>query len=291
MATPRRRRLPDDEHDNHERWLITYADMITLLMVLFIVLFAISQVDQKRFEMLKDGMAAGFGRDSSPLVGQRAVMDENGMQPITPFAPMAAAGARPDAPQQPTRSSAAAENARDRYAKAAAEVARLDELRRRIDKALQQRGLREDVRMKIDSRGLTISLVSRHIVFAPNVADLTDRGRRVLDVLGPILRGIPDKLDVDGHTNQVHVKPKYYATDWDLSSARAVTVLRYLNERRGIAGQRLSAVAYGHEKPLIDPSDPRSQVLNKRVDVVVVSGADEATRALFETVLRDRNRA
>jgi chemotaxis protein MotB len=177
-----------------------------------------------------------------------------------------------------------------RYAEAVAEVERLDDLRRRIDEALQKHGLREDVRMKIDSRGLTISLVSKHIVFAPNVADLTTRGRRVLDVVSPILREIPDRLDIDGHTNQVKVKPKYYATDWDLSSARAVTVLRYLDERRGIEGHRLSAVAFGHEKPLIDPSDPRSQILNKRVDVVVVSGADEATRALFETVLRDRDR-
>jgi chemotaxis protein MotB len=179
----------------------------------------------------------------------------------------------------------------DRYARAAAEVERLDKLRERIDEALAKQGLREDVRMKIDSRGLTISLVSRHIVFAPNVADLTSRGKRVLDVVGPILREVPDKLDVDGHTNQVKVQPKYYETDWDLSAARAVTVLRYLNERKGIAGSRLSAVAFGHEKPLIDPSHPRSQVLNKRVDVVVVSGADEATRALFETVLRDRDRA
>ena len=73
-----------------------------------------------------------------------------------------------------------------------------------------------------------------------------------------------------------------------ITRARAVTVLRYLNERKGIEGSRLSAVAFGHEKPLIDPSHPQSQMLNKRVDVVVVSGADEATRALFETVLADR---
>ena len=289
MAARRARHVEHEEHENHERWLITYADMITLLMVLFIVLFAISQVDQKRFEMLKDGMAAGFGHSSSPFQGSEAVMPEPGTQPITPVDPMSAELERPDEIAQVSRGTGQDDLAR-RYARAVAEVERLDELRRRIDKALEKRGLRDDVRMRIDSRGLTISLVSKHIVFAPNVADLTERGRRVLDVVAPILRDIPDRLDIDGHTNQVKVKPKYYATDWDLSSARAVTVLRYLNERRGIAGHRLSAVAFGHEKPLIDPAHPRSQMLNKRVDVVVVSGADEATRALFETVLRDRDR-
>ena len=287
MAALRRRPGLEEEHDNHERWLITYADMITLLMVLFIVLFAISQVDQKRFEMLKDGMAAGFGRSSSPFQGQQAVMPEAGTEPITPASPMSVDGPRTPEPQQPAT---AADETRRRYAEAKAEVSRLEELRRRIDRALEKHGLRDDVRMKIDSRGLTISLVSRHIVFAPDVADLTHRGRRVLDVLAPSLREVPEQLDIDGHTNQVRVKPKFYASDWDLSAARAVTVLRYLNERRGIAGSRLSAVAFGHEKPLIDPSAPGSQTLNKRVDVVVVSAADDATRALFETVLRDRDR-
>jgi chemotaxis protein MotB len=259
-------------------------------MVLFIVLFAISQVDQKRFEMLKEGMAAGFGHSSSPFQGSQAVMPEPGTQPIAPIEPMALEGPRPANVEQQSRSISAQDEQRDRYARAEDEVERLDGLRRRIDKALTRHGLREDVQMKIDSRGLTISLVSRHIVFAANIADLTPRGRKVLDVISPILKDIPDRLDIDGHTNQVKVKPKYYATDWDLSAARAVTVLRYLNERRGIDGSRLSAVAFGHEKPLIDPSAPRSQMLNKRVDVVVVSGADDATRALFETVLRDQGR-
>ena len=288
MSTKRRRRVMEEEHENHERWLITYADMITLLMVLFIVLFAISQVDQKRFEMLKEGMAAGFGQSSSPFQGSQAVMPEPGTMPITPVDPMSSEAERNEIEQ--VSRSAGQDDLAQRYARAVAEVERLDELRRRIDQALEKHGLREDVRMRIDSRGLTISLVSKHIVFAPNVADLTSRGKRVLDVVAPILREIDDSLDIDGHTNQVKVKPKYYASDWDLSAARAVTVLRYLNERRGIAGSRLSAVAFGHEKPLIDPAHPRSQILNKRVDVVVVSGADEATRALFETVLRDRDR-
>jgi chemotaxis protein MotB len=289
VAASRKRAPAEEEHENHERWLLTYADMITLLMVLFIVLFAISQVDQKRFEALKEGMAVGFGQHPTPLDGSQALMPEPGTQAITPLKPMSVEGVRPlDADAS---SGKVQQEQRDRYAEAAAEVSRLEGLRRRIDRALERHGLREDVRMRIDERGLTISLVSRHIVFAPNVADLTARGARVLDVVAPILNDVPDEIAVDGHTNQVKVQPKYYATDWDLSAARAVTVLRYLNEQRGVADGRLSAVAYGHERPLIDPADPRAKVLNKRVDVVVVSSADEATRALFKKVLRDRGQA
>ena len=87
-----------------------------------------------------------------------------------------------------------------------------------------------------------LSLVSQHVVFEPNLAELSPRGEQMLDALAPVLRERPDNLQVDGHTNQVPVKPKYFATDWDLSAARAVTVLRHLNESRRHPGERLSAV-------------------------------------------------
>jgi chemotaxis protein MotB len=177
------------------------------------------------------------------------------------------------------------------YADAAAEVSRLEEVRDRLLAALREHGLEADVRMAIDGRGLTVSLVSRHIVFAPNLADLTPRGKQVLDVLAPVLRDLPDSLQIDGHTNQVPVKPKFYPTDWELSAARAITVLRHLNESGKVPAARMSAAAFGHERPLIDPERKGSQQLNKRVDIVVLSGAAGETRALLEQVVSDRTRS
>jgi chemotaxis protein MotB len=289
MARARRRHEEHEEHGSHERWLITYADMITLLMVLFIVMFAISQVDQRRFEMLKDGMAAGFGETTSPFQGSEGTMAADGVKPLEPIAPDAASTRPQDT--QARSSSARAQAADDEYAQAQKEVDNLERLRRRIEKALAAKGYLRDVSLKIDERGLSISLVSRHIVFRADEADLSPRGQKVLDVLAPVIRSLPNRLDVDGHTNQIKVKPKYYPTDWELSAARAVTVLRYLNERGDVPARRMTAVAYGHERPLRDPSLPGSAALNKRVDLVVVSAAPESTRKLFQTVLRDhRNR-
>ncbi|HET8716273.1 MAG TPA: flagellar motor protein MotB [Nocardioidaceae bacterium] len=306
MPRARRRGHAEEEHVSHERWLITYADMITLLMVLFIVLFAVSQVDQKRFEALKDGMAAGFGQTSSPFQGSSSVMPEAGIQPLAPIRPAAAEGSAgqggPQSPQPMTPQTPAQERRQDQQltqqvqsqeqalADAESEVARLEELRRRIAEALRSKGYLRDVSMAIDERGLTISLVSRHIVFAANLAELTRRGGDVLDAMAPVMRDLPEQVEVDGHTNQVKVHPKYYPTDWDLSAARAVTVLRYLNEQGGIDGSRLSAVAFGHERPLIDPAKPHSQALNKRVDIVIRSDAPEQTRQLFDEVLGDRGK-
>jgi chemotaxis protein MotB len=285
MGARRKREEEPEEHGNHERWLVSYADMMTLLMVLFIVMFAISQVYQRRFEMLKDGMAAGFGNSASPFQGSEGTMSAEGIKPLDPVRPDAPSTdvARSGARAAADRSAAADQN----YDQAAKEVASLEALQKRIEKALKAKGYLDDVAMKIDERGLSISLVSRHIVFRANEADLSPRGQQVLAVLAPVIRSLPNHIDVDGHTNQVKVKPKYYPTDWELSSARAVTVLRYLDERGDVPAKRMAAVAYGHERPLRDPALPGAAALNKRVDLVVVSTAPEAARKLFQTVLRD----
>jgi len=284
MPARRRRAEAEEPHTSHDRWLITYADMITLLMVLFIVLFAISQVDQKRFDMLKEGMAAAFGETASPFQGTQQVMPDSG-DPMTPVLPET--GARPQQVQlaQPATSATSAVQHSSALAEAQREVQNLNQLRHQLARRLAQSGYRDDVTMRIDETGLRISLVSRHIVFDANLAVLTPRGARVLDVLAPVLRRLPNQIEIDGHTNQVKVKPKFYPTDWELSAARAVTVLRYLNEHGHVPGARLDAVAYGHERPLLDPSKPKAMALNKRVDIVVLSSASEDARKLFRAVM------
>ena len=85
MAARRRgRREEPEEHDNHERWLVTYADMVTLLMVLFIVMFAMSVVDEKKFNALKAGLAAGFGQSTSVLEGSDSLLEQPGATAIEP---------------------------------------------------------------------------------------------------------------------------------------------------------------------------------------------------------------
>ncbi|MGA9748841.1 MAG: flagellar motor protein MotB [Nocardioides sp.] len=292
MAKKQKHEEPE-EHANHERWLVSYADMMTLLMVLFIVLFAISQVDQKKFNELREGMAAGFGQQPSPFQGDRSVLSEAGIAPMAPVAPGQVTTETeqtglegPQAVSEDART--AAEEKERNLAEAEREVERLEALRRKVDAALRKEGLADDVSMRIDERGLRISLVSRHIVFQANLADLSARGKRVLAVLAPVIDDLPNQIEVAGHTNQVKVKPKYFPSDWELSAARAVTVLRHLKERGGVPGNHMLAAAYGHEQPLIDPSKPGSQELNKRVDILVLSTAQDDVRALFGEVLRNR---
>ena len=290
MAKGRRgRRRHDEEHENHERWLVTYADMLTLLMVLFIVMFAMSSVDEKKYNALRSGLADGFGQQSSFMKGSDALLDGEGetvAEELVSNKEFQGLPASQKAIVQSAVSGKEREMEQRQYAEAEVEHARLDEIRERLEKALARHGLSADVKTSIDERGLVVSLVSHHVVFENDVATLSSRGRKVVDVLAPVLRDIPDPLRVDGHTNQVAVKPKYYATDWDLSAARAVTVLRRLNEIDRVPAGRLSMSAFGHERPLVDPARPGSQEVNKRVDIVVLSQIPAESRELLDDVAR-----
>jgi chemotaxis protein MotB len=290
----RRRRRSDahpEEHENHERWLVTYADMVTLLMVLFIVLFAMSQVDQKKFNALKAGLAAGFGQSTSIQDGSSSILEQPGESVAEPIAPNQFAIDVPEIrPSAVSKAIAQHEDlqADAKMVEARTEVDRLKALLERLNRALRAHHLQDDVQATIDNRGLVVSLVSRHVVFEPNLATLSGRGQQVVDTLAPVLRDIPDPLEIDGHTNQVKVKPKYFPTDWELSAARAVTVLRRLNEVDHVPAARMTASAFGHEKPLIEPSKPGSQRINKRVDIVILSTLPSDTRDLITQVMKEQ---
>jgi chemotaxis protein MotB len=265
--------------------------MVTLLMVLFIVMFAMSQVDQKKFNALRSGLAAGFGQSVSIEDGSASILNEPGQAVAQPIAPNQFAIEVKEVKTSAVSKAIAQHEdlqADRKYVEAKTEVDRLKALLERLNKALRAHHLEDDVQASIDSRGLVVSLVSRHVVFEPNLASLTPRGRLVIDTLSPVLRDIPDPLQIDGHTNQVKVKPKFYPTDWELSAARAVTVLRHLTEADHVPASRLTASAFGHEKPLIDPAKPGSQRLNKRVDIVILSTLPSETRDLITTVMQDQ---
>jgi chemotaxis protein MotB len=292
----RTRRQRAEEHDGEEggsaeRWLVTYADMLTLLMVLFIVMFAMSNVDSKKFNELKEGLAQGFGRSSQILSGSSPMLDDQG--PTSSGSQVMDNSLITNMPATQAQAvknaiSRAQQQANERaYADAQSQVKNLLALWHKMQKALARKGMADDVQASIDERGLVVSLVSRHVVFRANLATLTPRGQRIVDTIAPVLAAITEPVEIDGHTNQVKVKPKYYPSDWELSTARADTVLRRLNDVGHIPDKRLRETGFGHTKPLVNPKEHGSQQINKRVDIVVLSQAPAETRALYTQVQHD----
>ncbi len=278
----------EEEHENHERWLVTYADMLTLLMVLFIVLFAISQVDQKKFNALRNGLATGFGAPPVGFAGQETKIDGSTNED-SPMDLASGIGGRVDKPAQETEDKALAEavNRADRARQqqmqehAQQEVQSFEEIMKQIADELKKQGRNDDVRFTIDERGLIVTVITSSVVFAGDRADLLPDGRRIIDAIGPVIAPLPNRIEIDGHTNQLNVPTINYPSGWELSSARAGAVVRYLIDSAGIARGRLTAVGYADTKPLYDPADPRSVQLNRRVEIVVQSMLPAAERALL----------
>ena len=282
---------PHEEHENHERWLVSYADMMTLLMVLFLVLFAMSQVDVTKFTKLKAGLAAGFGAESVALEGKGTQVEEQ--EDVTPFDPGSKVGVPADpagdiTDEQLAKAVAAADRAKQsqmaQHAKA--EVEKLEEVKRKLEAELAAKGMADAVKFTIDERGLVVTIVTNQVVFPGDSAALLDGGKRVLDSIGPLVASLSNKIQVDGHTNQLPGGTQNYPSGWELSSARASSVVRYLIDNYHLPEARLSAAGYADTRPLYPPSDPRAVTQNRRVEVVVMSSLPADERALLPGIAK-----
>lgn len=279
----RARRHEEEEHENHERWLVSYADMVTLLMVLFIVLFAISQVDKAKFEELASGLTASFGGPISVVQGtaDRPGVLDGGAMPVD----IERAIGSPQDVDRASVDAAAAQAAVERAQRIAAEAAATyDDLavaRAKLEAALVAAGYSDAARFEIDERGLVVRIVADAVLFDAERADLRPEGRAILAAIAPTLTELPHALRVEGHANHLPVTPGGdWPSNWELSAWRATTVLRAL-AGEGVPEARMHAAGYGSTRPLVPESDPAAISVNRRVDVVVLSTASAEANALL----------
>jgi chemotaxis protein MotB len=270
-----------EEHVNHERWLVSYADMLTLLFVLFVVLFSMSSVDTKKFAELAAGLSQGFGAQSAAFTGSAAQLDGSGnATQVVQIDPGANPGDGSAGTQSMNKEQKAAvdravqaqqraQASKDAQA-AVKEAENLKRIEEKIADALAKAKLLDQVKFTINERGLVVTVVTNEVVFAGNRADLQPGGAKILDAIAPTLATLPNKIEVDGNTNQLNAKTTYYPSGWELSAARASAVVRYVTGH-GLAKDRMSAVGFSDTKPLLPASDPRSVTMNRRVDVVVLT--------------------
>ncbi|GAB3300209.1 flagellar motor protein MotB [Geodermatophilus aquaeductus] len=272
----------EEEHENHERWLVSYADMMTLLLVLFVVLFAMSQVDKEKFAALASGLSEAFGAPVSALSSagtnsDASVLDSLDAAVDVQIPPAPAAESDVDA----AAAQAAAEEAARVAAEARAEYDELAAARDAIDAALAAAGHAGAARFEIDERGLVVHIVSDPVLFGPEEATLQPAGRTILDAVAPTLAALPNRLAVEGHANSLPVTAGGpWPSNWELSAYRATTVVRYL-AAEGVPQDRLSGTGYSDTRPVVPASDPNALSLNRRVDIVVLSDASAEAAELL----------
>ncbi|GAA0745743.1 flagellar motor protein MotB [Dactylosporangium roseum] len=284
----RTKRHEEEEHENHERWLVSYADMMTLLMVLFIVLFAISQVDQKKFTELKNGLAVGFGNPSVAFNGGESNLMESSDSDSPMDLSSGIGGTTSDATAiQDAVAAKERAQASQRQSAAQREVQNFEQIKHQITTELTRQGLQDQVRYSIDERGLVVTIVTTAVVFDGNQAQLLPTGQQIIAAVGPAIAALPNTIEVDGHTNQLTAGTGTYPSGWELSTARASTVVRHLHTDAGIPETRLQATGFADTKPLYPTTDPRAAGLNRRVEIIVMSNLPADTRALLPSAATD----
>src|SRR3954451_3810268 len=274
----------EEEHENHERWLVSYADMLTLLFALFVVLFAMSQVDVTKFNSFAEGLQQGFGAPVT-ILDDGAALDaesESPLQPVQVAEDAAIDGTAQTDAEKAAAAEAAQQQAKQTAAEATAAYDQLSDVEQALKAALAAAGQSGAAQFVIDERGLVVHVVSDPVLFGPESATLLPRGATVLDALAPMLAGVPNQLRIEGHANSLPVtRGGPWPADWGLAAGRAATGLRHLSEADGLAEDRMSAAGYGSTRPLVPDSDPSYVTVNRRVDIILLSTASAKADALL----------
>jgi chemotaxis protein MotB len=241
MSSGRRRGKGGHGSEFHldERWMTSYADMITVLMCLFIVLYAMSTVNSHKFDQLKNSLASGFGVTNSKKV------DLSKGVPV---------------PKELVDKDGAGFTA----GTTAMELQLTKSLAKEIASAIKKSGGRATV--KVTSQGVVVGLVGSSSYFDGNRATLRRDAVTVLRAMAPVVQRGSEQVTVEGHADP-HGSSGPFATDWDLASARATTVLKYF-VAKGLEPKRISAVSYGSARSTTAES-VASQEHNRRVDIVL----------------------
>lgn len=244
--------------------MASYMDMVTVLLCLFIVLYAISTVDQAKYEQLSASLAQGFGLEVTDELG-----DGSAVTPTSDEATLVGSGARASEP----------------FEAALQEVTSLIELREQIDERLVEREVQDAVDFVIDDRGLTIRLVGNETFFGTNQSSLTEVARVVLDAVAEPLVASGYDAAVEGHAD-IRPPASPYPSNWELSTARSTEVLRYL-VASGMPPPLIAAVGYGDARPLSAGTSSADLAQNRRTDIVVFSDWPDAVRDLFPAAVTD----
>ncbi len=258
MAGRRRKKAQEEEHGGMERWLITYADLITLLMVFFVLMYSMSQINAQKFAAVANSLSLVLtGQAMSTLNTQGPSMVEGLSGQMLPEGP----GTIPDNQGQ------------------------LDEVKRMIAEFIKAEDLAADEAQKggntsttrlsdnlivyEQERGLVISFKDT-MLFASGSDELTPRAREIIGQIGGALLKLPNFIRVEGHTDNRPINTRKFPSNWELSVLRASNVVHVLNENARIPAERLSIIGYGENRPLVANDSDEGRAMNRRVDIVIL---------------------
>lgn len=249
MKPRRKRRKQQDK--GAPKWMVTFSDMMTLILVFFILLFSMSQINVKKFEAIADSFRS------------RAIFD---FQPsMKDF----------ENPAEQTSSTTKDDDREDPPAKDQEDPVEdqdndsLDKLVEDVQSFLEDRNIAEDITADRTERGVVLTL-QEQVLFETGNAEIIQAGRPFLDKVSQLLDRIPNYVKVEGHTDDRPISTFRYPSNWELSAARASSVIRYLTNDTELNSVRFTAVGYGDTRPIVENNSPENWNKNRRVEIVIL---------------------
>lgn len=235
-----------EEHENHERWLVSYADFITLLFAFFVVMYSVSSTNEGKLRAAADSISQAF----NPIVSMSA-------------SPVKIA---PDITQETTG------------------IITPDfKVYQQIKEALAESGEWGDrIQVTVERRGIVIR-VADTVIFDTGKADIRQEAKEVLGKVGHVMATLNNQVRVEGHTDNIPIKTEYYPSNWELSTDRASGIVRYFIDEARMEPERLSAAGYAEYKPVNGNDTPDGRGRNRRVDIVILNEQEAASEPIVSS--------
>lgn len=240
-----RKKKHHEVEESTDRWLLTYSDLITLLLGLFVILYGMSKIDSGRYEQVVAALGGVFGRDNTHGVLSGGATALNG-------------GAA--TPLQVERN-------------------RILQL---VEHALESTKRKELVSFSQSERGVTVHLMEG-LLFNSGSADLKESSLQILDTLAFVLKRLPNDVRIEGHTDDVPIHTGQYPSNWHLSVNRAVNTSYYMITKYGLNAEKVSVVGYAEFRPIVPNTTAENRARNRRVDIIIVTNAINETQNISGT--------
>lgn len=253
MARRKKKHHEEQGHASHERWLVSYADMITLLFCLFLILYAMSKVNEAKFKVLSRSLATAIDKTEIKQATAPTEGPVSGAMTVPLEVP-------PDA--EPTDNGEGSDNAEEEEA--------LRKLSESLNRVAETHGWKKQLFVHRDEHGLTVTLVADGIMFDIGEADVRPGALPMILAVGQAIQPFPNLVRVEGHTDNVPLHGGPYKTNWGLSTMRATSVAEVLIKQASIDPKRMSVLGYGETRPRVPNTTELFRQQNRRVEILVL---------------------
>jgi chemotaxis protein MotB len=236
-----------EHHEEHvdETWLIPYADMLTLLLALFIVMFAMSKVDQQKLQRLSAEFSVIFSGGSS-------VMAEGGTSSTAVV-----------------QSEAANSGTSTEKSNTEKEEDAMNEVKKNLESEIQSKGYADKVKIELNKEGLEISIQDA-VLFNSGDAQVLKTVNPLLVEISKMIKGLDNEIKVVGHTDNVPITTSKFRSNWDLSAMRAINVMNFMVGSGGLSSDKISIQAYGEYRPKYSNDTAEGRAKNRRVEIFII---------------------